>query len=77
MGDDNLYSEEPGNTHSSLWRIGMANMQQIPPVLLARASVLLFTRRVHIPKNKLGDIVQKEENGRFRITYISSFGSMI
>jgi len=35
---------------------------QIPPFLIARAIGLMFTRRVHFPKNRIGEIVQEEED---------------
>jgi hypothetical protein len=43
----------------------MAKIYQVPPVLLARASALSFSGRIHFPKNRIGEIVQEEE--KFRI----------
>ena len=42
----------------------MTDIAQIPPLLLARASGLLLSRRVHFPKNRLGEIINEEEDFR-------------
>ena len=42
----------------------MAKSCQVPPVLLARASGLLLSGRIHFPKNRIGEIVQEEEEFR-------------
>lgn len=39
----------------------MTDVYQIPPFLLARASGLLLSGRVHFPKNRLGEIVHEDE----------------
>jgi len=39
----------------------MADISQIPPLLLARATGLLLSGRVHFPKNRLGEIVHEDE----------------
>ena len=39
----------------------MKNLYQIPPFLIARTMGLLFTRRVHFLKNRIGETVQQEE----------------
>jgi len=39
----------------------MTDISQIPPFLLARASGLWLSGRVHFPKNKLREIVHEEE----------------
>jgi hypothetical protein len=42
-------------------RLKMANLYQIPPFLLIRASGLLLNGRIHFPKNKLGECVHEDE----------------
>jgi len=39
----------------------MTDMYQLPPFLLARASGLLLSGRIHFPKNRLGETIQDEE----------------
>jgi hypothetical protein len=39
----------------------MKNLCQIPPFLIARTMGLIFTRRVHFLKNRIGETVQLEE----------------
>ena len=39
----------------------MKNFNQIPPFLIARAMGLIFTRRVHFLKNRIGETIQQEE----------------
>ena len=39
----------------------MTDISQIPPFLLAHASGLLLSGRVHFPKNRLSEIVHEEE----------------
>jgi len=39
----------------------MTNIYQLSPFLIARASGLLLSRRIHFPKNRLGETIQDEE----------------
>jgi len=39
----------------------MADIYQLSPFLLARASGLLLSRRIYFPKNRLGETIQDEE----------------
>jgi hypothetical protein len=39
----------------------MTDLYQIPPFLLARAIGLLLTGRIHFPKDRLGEIINEEE----------------
>lgn len=39
----------------------MNKYSQIPPLLLIRATKLLFLGRVHFPKDQIGDIVREDE----------------
>ena len=42
----------------------MTTINQIPPFLLARASVLLLSGRINFPKNRLGEIIPGDEDFR-------------
>jgi len=42
----------------------MTTIYQIPPFLLARASVLLLSGRINFPKNRLGEIIPGDEDFR-------------
>lgn len=39
----------------------MPKIYDIPPYLLARAAKLIFSRRVHFPKNRIGDIIKEDD----------------
>jgi hypothetical protein len=39
----------------------MANQNQAPPLLLARATSLWYAGRIHFPKDRIGEVVQEEE----------------
>ena len=40
----------------------MPKIYDIPPYLLARAVKLMFYRRVHFPKNMIGDIIKEDDD---------------
>ncbi len=42
----------------------MTNLNQAPPLLLARAFGLWMSGRIHFPRDKVGEIVQEEEEFR-------------
>ena len=42
----------------------MTTVYQTPPFLLARATVLLLSRRINFPKNRLGEIIPGDEDFR-------------
>jgi len=49
----------------------MADISQTPLYLLARASDLLLSGRIHFPKNRLGEIIHGDEDFRiFRQVYV-------
>lgn len=40
----------------------MTNIYNVPPYLIARAIRLMLANRVHFPKNRVGDIVQEDDD---------------
>ena len=56
----------------------MADISQIPPFLLARATGLLLSGRVHFPKNRLGEIVHEDEEFKiFRQVILDPTGDQL
>lgn len=54
----------------------MTSLYKIPPFLIARAIGLIFTRRVHFPRNRIGEIVQEEEDFViFRQVFVDPLGN--
>ena len=39
----------------------MANLNQTPPLLLARATSLWYAGRIHFPKDRIGEIIHEDE----------------
>jgi hypothetical protein len=39
----------------------MANLNQAPSLLLARATSLWYAGRIHFPKGRIGEIIQEDE----------------
>ena len=56
----------------------MTDISQIPPLLLARASGLLLSGRIHFPKSRLGETIHEEEEFKiFRQVILDPTGDQL